>query len=195
MASRNSQQGKGNREERRRSRPQNLVSSNPGRSGHGHQGSASSGSGDQRSMVHGWYPLQPGPVANAWGYPPSTVAPQSQWRIRMTRGCYATDPPDVIQESMSSGDQGPIDPPPGGPSAGGGKRTVPNPKKPADDAWLDVIATMPGVPYPDWHGMKSRPYEPDEDRPYPMLEQHRVVYRSEIGQGSYPLSCVPVFSD
>eukprot|EP00971_Amphidinium_carterae_P281143 5582199-Amphidinium_carterae.3 len=104
-------------------------------------------------------------------------------------------PPPPPPARTSSQTQESTVPPPGGPSAGGGSRLTPNPKKPADNAWRNVEITPPGVPYPDTRGMKSRPYEPDEGRPYPALEEHIVVYRSEIGNGSYPLSSIPVFSD
>eukprot|EP00971_Amphidinium_carterae_P223829 4441015-Amphidinium_carterae.1 len=63
------------------------------------------------------------------------------------------------------------------------------PKKPTDDAWKNVAITPLGVPYPDPRGMKSRPYDPDEGRPHPALKGNVVEYRSEIGNGSYPLSC------
>eukprot|EP00971_Amphidinium_carterae_P326696 6457645-Amphidinium_carterae.1 len=43
--------------------------------------------------------------------------------------------------------------------------------------------------------MKSRPYDPDEGRPHPALKENVVEYRSEIGNGSYPLSCIPIFCD
>eukprot|EP00971_Amphidinium_carterae_P192138 3812170-Amphidinium_carterae.1 len=62
-----------------------------------------------------------------------------------------------------------------------------------------VLATAPPIPsatyYPDGVGMKSRPYETSEGRPYPHLEEEKVVYHSEKNQGTYPSSSVPRFSD
>eukprot|EP00971_Amphidinium_carterae_P246017 4886285-Amphidinium_carterae.1 len=101
MASGGSQQGKGRREARHGSRPQNLANTNPGRSGHRQQGSVSSGSRDQWSTVHDWHSMHPWSMANAWGYPPSMIPPQTQWG--MGYGWSPMDPLAVIQESMSSG--------------------------------------------------------------------------------------------
>eukprot|EP00971_Amphidinium_carterae_P135515 2684966-Amphidinium_carterae.1 len=44
--------------------------------------------------------------------------------------------------------------------------------------------------------MRSRPYDLlIGGRPYPQLVKDQVVYRSEKGNGTYPLSIVPRFSD
>eukprot|EP00971_Amphidinium_carterae_P336577 6473014-Amphidinium_carterae.1 len=49
--------------------------------------------------------------------------------------------------------------------------------------------------YPDPKGMRSRPYPITKGRPYPELEEGKVVYRSEKGRGTYPFSIVQRFSD
>eukprot|EP00971_Amphidinium_carterae_P014129 278443-Amphidinium_carterae.1 len=100
MASENGQPEKGKHEARHGSRPQTWTNSNPGRSGYRSHGSASAGSGDQWSMAHGWYSMNPWTAANAWTYPPPMTQP-SQWG--MTSGWSTMDPLAVIQGSMSSG--------------------------------------------------------------------------------------------
>eukprot|EP00971_Amphidinium_carterae_P185457 3682190-Amphidinium_carterae.1 len=149
--------------------------------------STASGSGDQWS-------------ARAWTTE-STVSSKVKNRETGTATVGASThqrrvppPPPPPVRTLSKIEESTV-PPPGGPSAGGGKRTTQNPKKPADDAWKNVETPPLGVPYPDIRGMKSRPYEPDGGRPYPALEENQVVYRSEIGNGSYPLSCIPIFDD
>eukprot|EP00971_Amphidinium_carterae_P304580 6052523-Amphidinium_carterae.2 len=49
--------------------------------------------------------------------------------------------------------------------------------------------------YPDPIGMRSKPYLITKGHPYPHLEKEKVIYKSEPGRGSYPLSCIPRFSD
>eukprot|EP00971_Amphidinium_carterae_P307133 6103931-Amphidinium_carterae.1 len=143
-------------------------------------GSTASGSGDQWS-TRAWTSQD---ATRSW----SAEATESSKRV-------PPPPPPPPRVKKPSESQDPTVPPPGGPSAGGGNRTIPNPKKPADNAWRNTAIDQIGVPYPDSRGMKSRPYEPDGRRPYPALEEYIVVYRSEMGNGSYPLSCVPVLSD
>eukprot|EP00971_Amphidinium_carterae_P296394 5887916-Amphidinium_carterae.1 len=79
------------------------------------------------------------------------------------------------------------------PSETGVKPLGLQPKKPTSTLWKDVQVAPRGVPYPDPKGMKSRPYDPDEGRLYPHLEENRVEYRSE--NGTYPKSCIPRFCD
>eukprot|EP00971_Amphidinium_carterae_P077951 1542051-Amphidinium_carterae.3 len=66
---------------------------------------------------------------------------------------------------------------------------------PLEQDTMAAASTVPEVPLPDPVGMKSRPYDLTRGRPYPHLEEHRVVYRSEKGNGTYPLWSVPRFSD
>eukprot|EP00971_Amphidinium_carterae_P068039 1346659-Amphidinium_carterae.3 len=81
------------------------------------------------------------------------------------------------------------------PSETGVKPLEVQPKKPSPTLWKDVKVAPRGVPYPDPKGMKSRPYDPDEGRLYPLSEENRVKYRSETGNGTYPKSCIPRFCD
>eukprot|EP00971_Amphidinium_carterae_P303711 6034968-Amphidinium_carterae.1 len=158
-------------------------------------GSSASSSGDQWSS-RAWTsqdvtpsrPMEPTVSSNEENRKTRTTVVGASTQQRRTPP--PPPPPKAPPRIMS-----PSAPPPGGPSAGGGKRATPNPKKPADDAWKNVEVPQRGVPYPDTRGMKSRPYDPDGGRLYPELEENLVVYRSEIGNGTYPLSSVPVLCD
>eukprot|EP00971_Amphidinium_carterae_P349105 6490848-Amphidinium_carterae.2 len=82
------------------SRPQSWTSSNPGGSGFRSYGSPSSGSGDQWSMAHGWYPMDPWTAATAWTSQYS-MTQQHQWA--MAPGWATLDPLAVMQGTTNSG--------------------------------------------------------------------------------------------
>eukprot|EP00971_Amphidinium_carterae_P069713 1379572-Amphidinium_carterae.2 len=100
MASGYGQPGKGKYGANHGSRPQNWTSSNTSRSGFRSYGSASSGSGDQWSMEHGWYSMDPWTAATAWTNHYS-MPQQNQWT--MTPGWSTLDPLAVMQGAMNSG--------------------------------------------------------------------------------------------
>eukprot|EP00971_Amphidinium_carterae_P172104 3412278-Amphidinium_carterae.1 len=62
-----------------------------------------------------------------------------------------------------------------------------------------TVPYVPPVPVRTFHpksgGMRSKPYIVTKGRPYPHLEEDKVIYQSEQGDGTYPFSCVPIFSD